>query len=135
MREFRSLHALAPTPELATAIGDLHKRRGELSDARQMWAEAERLERDGWEHEAPQPAALARMLAERDLKIDEAVRLARQASASRDDIHTNDALAWALFKAGDIDGAWAASVRARRTGTKDPSILAHATAIDAARRQ
>ena len=55
-----------------------------------------------------------------------------QASASRDDIHTNDALAWSLFKAGDLDGARAASLRARRTGTKDPLILAHAAAIDAA---
>lgn len=132
LKEYESLHAGAPSPELAAAIGDLHKQRGDDDTAHQMWTEAERLEREGWEHESPQPAALARMLAERNLKIDEAVRLARQASASRDDIHTNDALAWSLFKAGDLGGARAASLRARRTGTKDPLILAHAAAIDAA---
>lgn len=133
LKEYESLHAAAPSPELAAAIGDLHKQRGDDDTALRLWSEAERLEREGWEHESPQPAALARMLAERDLKIDEAVRLARQASASRDDIHTNDALAWSLFKAGDLEGARAASLRARRTGTKDPLILAHAAAIDAAR--
>jgi hypothetical protein len=60
--------------------------------------------------------------------------LAREASQSRDDIHTNDALAWALFRIGDLEGAWTASRRARRTGTKDTAILAHAAAIDEARR-
>jgi tetratricopeptide (TPR) repeat protein len=134
MREFRALFDAMPTPELGAAIGDIHARRGEAAEARRMWAEAERLEREGWKREAPQPGALARMLAERDLKPDEAVRLAREASQSRDDIHTNDALAWALFRIGDLEGAWTASRRARRTGTKDTAILAHAAAIDEARR-
>lgn len=133
MAAFRLLHEESPSPELAATIGDIHARQGREADARRMWEAAERLEREGWEHEAPQPAALARLLAERDLKIAEAVRLARNAATTRDDIHTNDALAWALFKAGDLEGAWQASLRARRTGTKDPRILAHARAIDAAR--
>ena len=40
---------------------------------RSAWAQAERLERDGWKDEAPQPAALARLLAERDLQPQEAL--------------------------------------------------------------
>lgn len=134
MREFQALYHGAPTPELAAAIGDIHAARGDRARAVSMWSEAEHLEREGWKTEEPQPAALAAMLAERDLKIPEAVRLARLASASRDDIHTNDALAVALLKAGDLKGARQASVRARRTGTRDPRILAHASAIDAAMR-
>jgi tetratricopeptide (TPR) repeat protein len=134
MREFQALYHAAPTPELAAAIGDIHASRGDRAKAVSMWSEAEQLEREGWKAEEPQPAALAAMLAERDLKIPEAVRLARLASASRDDIHTNDALAVALLKAGDLEGARQASLRARRTGTRDPRILAHASAIDAAMR-
>jgi hypothetical protein len=88
-----------------------------------MYERAEVLERDGWKSEEPQPAALARLLAERGLKREEAVRLAMQAASSRADIATMDALAWACFRAGRLQEAKAASERARRTGTVDRRIL------------
>lgn len=130
---YRELLAQAPTPELAAQVGDLLHRRGDVDAASAAWAQAERLERDGWKDESPQPAALARLLAERDLRPQEAVRLAREAALGRDDIFTNDALAWSLYRTGAIDDAWKASVRARRTGTRDRRILYHAAAIAAAR--
>jgi tetratricopeptide (TPR) repeat protein len=130
---YREQLAEAPTPELAAQIGDLLQRRGDEEGARAGWAEAERLELDGWKHESPQPAALARLLAERGLKAEDAVRLAREAARDRDDIFTNDALAWSLYRTGAFDEAWAASERARRTGTRDRRILFHAAAIAAAR--
>jgi tetratricopeptide (TPR) repeat protein len=130
---YRALLAEAPTPELAAQIGDILLVQGDGEAAKASWAEAERLEREGWAHEAPQPASLARLLAERGLKSDEAVLLAREASQTRDDIFTNDALAWALYRAGAIDEAWKASERARRTGTRDRRILSHAAAIAEAR--
>ena len=65
---YREQLAEAPTPELAAQIGDLLQRRGDEEGARAAWAEAERLELDGWKHESPQPAALARLLAERGLQ-------------------------------------------------------------------
>jgi tetratricopeptide (TPR) repeat protein len=97
-----------------------------------MYREAETLERDGWKAEEPQPAALARMLAERGLKVEEAVRLAEQAALRRSDIFTMDALALAYFKAGAFAKAAEASSRARRTGTADRRILYHAAAIERA---
>jgi len=130
---YREQLAQAPSPELAAQIGDLLQRRGDVEGARASWAEAERLERDGWKDESPQPAALARLLAERDLQPQEALRLAREAARGRDDIFSNDALAWSLYRAGALDQAWAASERARRTGTRDRRILYHAAAIAAAR--
>ncbi len=130
---YREQLAQAPTPELAAQIGDLLQRRGDGKGARDAWAEAERLEIDGWRDESPQPAALARLLAERDLQPRQAVRLAREAARDRDDIFTNDALAWSLYRTGALDEAWAASERARRTGTRDRRILFHAAAIAAAR--
>ena len=130
---YRELLAQAPTPELAAQVGDLLRsswRRRRRSGA---WSEAERLERDGWKDESPQPAALARLLAERNLQPQEALRLARDGARGRDDIFTNDALAWALYRPGAFDQAWEASERARRTGTHDRRILYHAAAIAAAR--
>jgi tetratricopeptide (TPR) repeat protein len=128
---YRELLAQAPTPELAAQVGDLLSLRGDVEGASREWAHAERLERAGWKDEAPQPGALARMLAERDLQPQEALRLARDAARGRDDIFTNDALAWALYRTGAFDQAWAASERARRTGTRDrrsitrPQLLRH----------
>ena len=98
-----------------------------------MYRQAEKLEREGWKDEEPQPAALARLLAERDLEIDEAVALAERAAGQRADIFTMDALALAYFKAGQLSKAARASLEARRTGTADRRILYHAAAIARAR--
>ena len=75
---------------------------------------------------------LARFLAERGRAPDEAVTIAEGAAALRHDIFTEDALAWALFKAGRIPEARAASLRARRTGSRDARLVAHAREINRA---
>ena len=61
---------------------------------------------------------LARFLADRGRAPDEAVRIAESAAAVRHDIFTEDALAWALFKAGRI------SRGARRLRARTPHRLA-----------
>ena len=127
---YRELFDEAPTPELAAAIGDLLNAQGNHAAAMSMYERAEMLELDGWKAEEPQPAALARLLAERGLKRGEAVRLAMEAASGRADIATMDALAWAYFQAGRLEEARAASERARRTGTADRRILYHAAAIE-----
>jgi tetratricopeptide (TPR) repeat protein len=126
---YSRLLAKQPTPELAAAVGDLHRQLGDERRAEEHYVMAETLERDGWASEEPQPQALARFLAERDRKIPEAVKLAEEAAAKRRDIYTMDALAWAYFKAGRLDDARKASAAAMRTGTRDRTILAHAAAI------
>jgi tetratricopeptide (TPR) repeat protein len=78
-------------------------------------------------------AALALFLAEHDRKLDEAVAIAETVAAKRHDIFTQDALAWAYFKAGRIEEAHNASRQATRTGSRDARILAHAAAIREAR--
>jgi tetratricopeptide (TPR) repeat protein len=130
LESYRTLMAEAPTPELAATIGDLQTQLGDRTAAEAMYAEAESLEREGWKMEEPQPAALARMLAERGRKIDEAVALAEQAARARHDIFTMDALAWAYFQAGRIPDARAASLEALRTGSMDRRIRCHAKAIE-----
>ena len=132
---YRALLAGAPTPELAATVGDLLARTGDATGAEAMYAHAETLEREGWKSEEPQPAALARMLAERGRDVEEAVTLAEEGARTRSDIFTMDALAWAYFRAGRVSDAHAASVRARRTGSADRRILCHAAAIEEALRQ
>jgi tetratricopeptide (TPR) repeat protein len=130
LESYRALMAEAPNPELAATIGDLLTQLGDRQAAEAMYVEAESLEREGWKMEEPQPAALARMLAERGRKIDEAVTLAEQAARVRHDILTMDALAWAYFQAGRIPDARAASLDALRTGSMDRRIRCHAKAIE-----
>jgi tetratricopeptide (TPR) repeat protein len=129
---YRALLDEAPTPELAVTVGDLLARTGDTDGAEAMYERAETLEREGWESEEPQPAALARMLAERGRNVQEAVALAEEGARRRSDIFTMDALAWAYFQAGRIPDAHAASVQARRTGTADHRIVCHGAAIDEA---
>ena len=133
LRLYRELLVSGPTPELAAAAGDLLALTGDDAGAATMYERAETLEREGWQEAAPQPAALARMLAERGLKTAEAVVLAEQAAAARADIFTMDALAIAYFRAGRLDEAAAAAGRALRTGSRDRRLLYHAAAIAHAR--
>ena len=115
-----------PTLDLASRIGDIYAQRGEKDQAERYFQLAEDLA-------GPPPAQteanLAVFLAERDRKLDEAVRIAEAVAATRHDIFTEDAVAWTLFKSGRVDEAFAASQRALRTGTQDERILAHAEAI------
>jgi tetratricopeptide (TPR) repeat protein len=120
-----SLIDTAPTPAALAFAGDLLSKLGRRDEAERKYELAEA----AWRSDAPEPAKLAVFLADRGRKLDDAVRLAEGASAARDDIFTNDALAWAYFKGGQIDRARAAIARAQRTGTRDRGILAHAAAI------
>ena len=126
---YERMFGRAPSPELAFVIGDLHAKLDRHDRAESMYAEGERLERDGWASEEPQPQALARFLAERGRKIGDALALAEEAAAKRRDVHTMDALAWAYFKSDRLEDAFRASEAAIRTGTRDARILQHAAAI------
>ena len=120
------------TPETAAIKGDLLAELGDAPGAEAAYLESERLEREGWAREQPQPGALARFLADRGRKTADAVTLAETAAAERQDIHTLDALAWAYYRAGRIDAAVAAIAKATRTGTVDARIQCHAGVIKAA---
>jgi tetratricopeptide (TPR) repeat protein len=126
---YERMYRRTPSPELAFVIGDLYARLPRPNEAERMYVEGERLEREGWATEEPQPQALARFLAERGRKIPEAIALAEEAAAKRRDVHTMDALAWAYFKGDRIEDAYRASKVALRTGTRDARILRHAAAI------
>ena len=118
----------APAPDLSARMGDLLERLGRPADAEAQYALAEA----GWRADAPEPAHLARLLVDQRGKVEEGLRIAERAAGERRDIFTMDALAWAYFKAGRLGDAKRSIALALRTGTRDPDIRAHASAIDAA---
>jgi tetratricopeptide (TPR) repeat protein len=132
LKVYGALMIKAPTSEIANAAGDLLSEHGDEETAQAMYARAEAIERDAWLTEARLTTNVARMLAERGVRTAEAVQLAEEAARSRKDIFTMDALAWAYFRAGRFSEAEEASRQARRTGTADRRILAHAAAIEQA---
>ena len=72
---------------------------------------------------------LAQYYATRDLEHEEALGLAEAEIKTRGDIYTEDTLAWALYRAGKVAEARAASDRALALGTRDARLLYHAGAI------
>lgn len=114
--------------DAALALGDLYTRTGRAEEAARQYELFETLERENaaaendWHH-------LIYFWADHDRNLGEAVSLARQAREARRDIHTCDALAWALFKQGSLAEAKAAIDEATRLGTRDARILYHAGLI------
>lgn len=120
-----------PTLDLAARIGDLYAGRGDSPNAERYYQLAEDLAGPALVQTEP---ALALFLSEHDRKVDDALKIARAVASMRHDIFTDDALAWAYYKAGRLGEAAAASARALRTGTRDDRIRSHAARIRAATR-
>jgi tetratricopeptide (TPR) repeat protein len=118
-----------PTLDLAARIGDLNAQMGNASESERYYELAEDLAGPAI---AQTEANLALFLAEHDRKLPEAVKIAEAVAATRHDIFTEDALAWAYYKAGRLGEAAAGSTRALRTGSRDDRLLSHAAVIQAA---
>jgi len=118
-----------PTPDGLALEGDLLMALGRGDEAERSY----RLAEAAWTSDAPEPSRLARFLAGRGRRLDDAIDLARREATVRNDIFTLDALAWALFRSGRVAEAAAAIEQALRLGTRDRIIRYHAAAIDVAR--
>jgi tetratricopeptide (TPR) repeat protein len=117
--------AAAPAPADFALAGDLLQALGRSDEAEQNY----RLAETGWRSDVPEPTRLARFLAERGRRLDEAVQVAQATWTTRKDIFSADALAWAYFQTGRVDKARAAIAEATRTGTRDRIIRYHEAAI------
>lgn len=113
----------SPLAETAWLLGDARRAAGDAAGAADAYGSAVRTGRQS------DPRTLALYYATKDLERDEAVRLADAERKGREDIYTQDTYAWALYRAGKLPEARAASDRALALGTKDARLLYHAGAI------
>ncbi|MBX3222437.1 MAG: tetratricopeptide repeat protein [Labilithrix sp.] len=120
---FGRAFAVSPLVETAWLLGDARALAGDAKGAEEAYA---RVERDG---RRTDPRTLSLFLSTKGTDAAGALQLARQEYASRKDILTEDALAWALYRSGEIDEARASIVRARRLGTPDARLVFHEGAI------
>jgi tetratricopeptide (TPR) repeat protein len=112
-----------PLVETTWLLGDAKEMAGDQAGAAEAYAAVVKHGRqtDG--------RTLALFYATKDRDHEEAVRLAEAERPIRDDIYTEDTLAWALYRAGKLPEARAASDKAVALGTKDARLLYHAGAI------
>ena len=109
--------------ETAWLLGDARAAAGDTAGAEQAYA---MVVKDGRRTDG---RTLAAFYATKNRDIDEAVRLAEAEREVRDDVYTEDTIAWALYRKGSLDDARKASDRALSLGTKESKLLYHAGAI------
>ncbi|MEX1367029.1 MAG: tetratricopeptide repeat protein [Nannocystaceae bacterium] len=105
-------------------LSDWHEAVGNAEAAAQRLAQAQRLADDD-------PRPMAQWLARRGTQPQRALELAEQAAAQRSDIASNDALALAAARAGQLARAQEAMDAALVLGTADANLHLHAALVHA----
>ncbi|HWA73546.1 MAG TPA: tetratricopeptide repeat protein [Polyangiaceae bacterium] len=113
----------SPLVETAWLLGQARELAGDEAGARAAFADAER------EGRRSDRRTLSLLFSSRDQRAQEALELAQKERATRGDVQTEDALAWALYRNGRFAEANAASERALRFGTQDARLMFHQGAI------
>lgn len=117
-----------PNVETAILLGDIYSKQSNSEKAKQQYDLVEVIEQKiGVNNDQKR---LALLWADRDMKLDEALAITKSESELRKDIFTADALAWCLYKKGQLTDAKAAITRAMNPKSNDARILYHAGMIE-----
>ncbi len=118
-----------PLPEYAAGLGDVYTKTARGDEARKQYALVEYIGRLNALNQVLYNRELALFYLNHDLKLGEALDLARKELEVRRDVYTADVLAWALYKNSQPREALASMKDALRLGTKDARLLFHAGMI------
>lgn len=121
--------AIVPYPIFVAELGDLYSKTGGQAEAQRQFRLVEYIGLLGHINQVLHNRDLALFYADHDIKLSEALRLARKEFEVRHDVYTWDALAWALYKNHKYEEAAKASEHALQFGTKDSLLLYHAGMI------
>jgi tetratricopeptide (TPR) repeat protein len=127
--DYRQAIQVIPLPAYAAALGDVYAKNGQAAEAKQQYDLVEYIGRLNDFNRNVYNRELAMFYADHNLQPDRAVALARKEFDVRHDVYTWDALAWALFRAGQENEAAEAMAAALRLGTKDSLLFFHAGLI------
>jgi tetratricopeptide (TPR) repeat protein len=127
---YRRSIAIIPFPPYVAELGDVYKKIGRLNEAQQQYDLVEYIAHLSKLNQVLANRELALFYADHEIKLPEALELARHELEVRHDIYTWDALAWVLYKSGQIKEAADAMNKALTLKTDDPLLLFHAGMID-----
>ena len=126
---YRKAIGVIPLPDYAAGLGDVYAKTGRPDEARKQYALVEYIGRLNALNQVLYNRELALFYLNHDLKLGEALDLARKELEVRRDLYTSDVLAWALYKNGRAREALVPMTDALRLGTKDARLLFHAGMI------
>ncbi len=118
-----------PLPDYAAALGDVYARIGRSDEARRQYDLVEYIGRLNAINKVIYNRELAYFYADHDMKLEQALDLAKKELAVRKDVYAYDVLAWALLKNGSPREALAAITEALKLGTRDARLFFHAGMI------
>lgn len=121
--------ARMPLPEFVIALGELQEAAGRPAEAAKQYELVRAMQQLYQANGMDIDLELALFDANHGQDPAGAVERARAAYARRPDIKAADTLAWALFRAGQLDEARRYADEALRLGTLDPLMLYHAGMI------
>lgn len=114
-----------PLPQLVALLGDLLERSGRLAEARRQYATVAAIEKLLVANGVRVDLESAVYRADHAIRPAETVALARKARAGRPSIYGDDALGWALARAGRCAEGLRWTQRALRLGTRDALLWFH----------
>ncbi len=114
--------AVVPMPIFVSELGDLYAKAGNQAEAKRQYALVEYIGLLGHINQVLHNRDLALFYADHDMKLGEALDLARKELEVRRDIYTWDVLAWALYKNGKLTEAADASAKALPLRDPRPAV-------------
>ena len=129
IQELKLAQAAVPMVEYVAALEDAYLAAGQKEEAQAQAKMIDTIDRLERANNQAANRTLATIYADHNRKLDRALELAQAELKVRQDIYTYDALAWVLYKNKQLPEAWAASTKALRLGTPEPSFHYHAGLI------
>ncbi|RIK45205.1 MAG: hypothetical protein DCC58_07175 [Chloroflexi bacterium] len=121
--------AIVPLPDTLAQLGDVASAQGDTAAAQQYYDTVLFIGSLDGESEQVYNRQLALFLANHGIDPDRAVDLTEREHQLRADVYGDDALAWALYAAGDAERAMSYIESALRLGTRDALLHYHAGMI------
>jgi tetratricopeptide (TPR) repeat protein len=126
---YRRAIAIIPLPVYAAALGDIEERMGQAGDAKKQYGLVELIAKLSALNQNLFRRELAIFYADHNVRLGEALALAREELAARKDVYTWDAFAWVSLQNGDTVEAADAISHALAQGSEEPLFLFHAGMI------
>jgi tetratricopeptide (TPR) repeat protein len=126
---YKRAQAITPLPDYAAALYDLYRQSGHADLAKQQMSLLDAIDQVSRATGETANRNLVFAFADRNVKLDRALELARGELQFRRDIYSYDALAWALYKNRQYAEAQEYMKKAMELKTPEPLFREHAAAI------